>query len=187
MTNINLLPWREKKINIQNKIFAAIACAIVLCCFVASVVVNVYVQALLEHEVSETNLLTSELKLLENKIVQIKGLKERQTLLSSKREIIQALQASRPFIVKLFEDIPNAMPEGVFLLSMSRKENKLTLEGVGASNARISAFMRNLEQLKWLSNTMLQEIKTQDVQTIGAATNKSKEIMFKLEGDITYR
>ena len=186
MTNINLLPWREQKLTEKNRIFATIAGIIALGCFGLSSVFSLYIQGLNEDTMQEVRLLTTEIGLLESKIAQIKGLQERQNLLASKREIIQALQASRPFIVKLFADIPNAMPDGVYLTSISRKDNKLVLGGISASNSRISIFMSNLEQLKWLRNTTLQEIKSQTNQGTNAETNSNKEIIFSLQGDVTY-
>ncbi len=186
MTDINLLPWREEQVKTKNNFFGAIAGSIALGCFGLCYMISLYINGSIEHEISEVNILSREINSLESKIVEIKGLQERQNLLLSKREIIQALQASRPFIVRVFEDITKTIPDGLFLLSMNRKENKLTLEGVSNSNSRISIFMRNLEQLKWLSNTILQEIKTQDVQVLGNDEIKNKEIIFKLQGDITY-
>ena len=67
---------------------------------------------------------------------------------------------------------------------MDRKGNKLTLEGISNSNSRISIFMNNLGQLSWLSSTTLQEIKTQDSKDSGKNAEKSKQVTFKLQGDI---
>lgn len=184
MIDINLLPWREEEIKAKNIIFGIMAGMVILGCLGLCSIVSLYMQRLLNHETEEVVLLSQEISMLEGKIKTIKGLQERQNLLLSKRNVIQALQASRPFIVKVFEDIVKTVPDGIFLLAMDRKGNRLTLEGISNSNSRISVFMNNLEQLSWLNSTTLQEIKTQDSKDAGNNTEKNKQVTFQLQGDI---
>ena len=187
MIAINLLPWREEQNKVENRRFGGVVGVIIFSCLCFGFIANIYLQGLIQHEIKEAAVLSREINLLESKIKQIKGLQEQQNLLLSKRKIIQALQASRSFIVQVFADIAGAVPDGLFLLAMNRKGNKLILEGISNSNSRIAVFMRNLEQLKWLENTTLQEIKTLEVAANAARngnTKKSKQIVFKLQGDI---
>jgi Tfp pilus assembly protein PilN len=47
--------------------------------------------------------------------------------------------------------------------------------------------MRNLEQLQWLKNSTLQEIKTEDAAPgLNNEGSKGKQIVFKLQGDINH-
>jgi len=186
MTEINLLPWREEQTKAKNNLFAVMVVVVVIVCSFLCFLINGYVKDRVEYETKEVELLSKEIGLLEGKIVQIKGLQEGQNLLLSKREIIQALQASRPFIVQIFEDVVKSVPDGLFLISMARKDNKLILQGVSNSNSRISSFMRNLEQLQWLKNSTLQEIKTEDVVGMNNDSTKGKQIVFKLQSDINH-
>ncbi|HEY8385944.1 MAG TPA: PilN domain-containing protein, partial [Porticoccaceae bacterium] len=60
-------------------------------------------------------------------------------------EVIQALQANRPDIVRIFDELVRATPEGVFLVELRRAEENVSIIGYAESNNRVSTFMRNLE------------------------------------------
>ena len=77
-------------------------------------------------------------------------------------QIIQQLQASRPEIVHLFDEIVQTLPEGVFYTKILQKGRGLSLEGVAQSNARVSTLMRNLEASDWLERPVLDEIVRKD-------------------------
>ena len=187
MTEINLLPWREERVRVKNNLFYLIAFIVVVGCSLICVTINSYIQNKVDCEISEAKILSEEINKLEGQIVQIKGLQEKQKLLLSRSEIIQALQASRPFIVQLFEEIAQVMPEGLYLTSMQRKDNKFILQGASNSNTRVSTLMRNLERLPWLKNTTLQEIKTENItQDARSKGEKMRRIVFKLQGEINF-
>lgn len=184
MTEINLLPWKEELIKTQNKIFAIIIGIVAICCTGLCLLITSYISSKITFESKEIQLLTQEIDLLENKIQTIKELQTEQNLLLEKREIIQSLQTSRSFVVQLFNDIVTAIPDGLYLHTMSRKDNKLTLQGMSSSNSRISIFMRNLAQLPWFTNAALQEIKTTTTNSNQNNNLAYKEIMFSLQGEI---
>jgi type IV pilus assembly protein PilN len=90
--------------------------------------------------------------------------------------IIQRLQATRPEIVHLFDEIPRRLPDGVYLKSMKQTGKTITLKGVAQSNARVSSFMRNLDQSDWFANPVLKVIKT----VAGADGSKQRLAEFTL-------
>jgi type IV pilus assembly protein PilN len=75
--------------------------------------------------------------------------------------VIQQLQSNRSEIVHMFDEIARVTPEGIYLNSMKQSGNKLVLNGVAQSNARVSAFMRNIEGSDWLTNPRLEVIQKQ--------------------------
>lgn len=50
-------------------------------------------------------------------------------------------------------------PEGVFLTQLKQTDSQVILEGKTQSNARVSAFMRNVEASHWLVDPTLNIIK----------------------------
>mgnify|MGYP001329338763 CR=1 FL=1 len=68
---------------------------------------------------------------------------------------VEELQASRHFIVRLFDEMTKALPDGVYLTALEQKENRIELTGIAQSNARVSNFMRNIEESPWLENPKL--------------------------------
>ena len=61
-------------------------------------------------------------------------------------QVIQELQASRSKVVKVFDSLVRTVPEGIHLEKVTRQGNSLTLNGVAQSNARVSVFMRQLDE-----------------------------------------
>jgi type IV pilus assembly protein PilN len=74
--------------------------------------------------------------------------------------VIQQLQSRRPEIVHVFDGLVRAVPPGMYLTKISQQGSTMILEGVAQSNARISAFMRNLDSSAWFSNPKLDVIET---------------------------
>ena len=70
-------------------------------------------------------------------------------------EVIQQLQRNRPSIVHLFEEMVKVIPEGAHIKSLTQKGKKLTINGIAQSNARVSAYMRNIDASAWLTKPQL--------------------------------
>ena len=83
-------------------------------------------------------------------------------------EIIQQLQTRRPQVVHLFHELASTLPEGVSLTSIEQSQNNITLEGKAESNARVSAFMRNLDDSDWLTNPRLEVIEANSDESVSA-------------------
>ena len=72
--------------------------------------------------------------------------------------VIQDLQRSRPLIVHLFDELVYTIPEGLWLTSIDQNGTTLTIQGKAESNARVSAYMRNIDGSKWMRNPLLEVI-----------------------------
>jgi type IV pilus assembly protein PilN len=78
----------------------------------------------------------------------------------ARMEVIDTLQASRPEVVKLFDQIVSTLPEGVYLTSVKQSGKKLEFNGVAQSSTRVSAFMRNIDNSQWLADPQLRIVET---------------------------
>jgi type IV pilus assembly protein PilN len=76
--------------------------------------------------------------------------------------VIQQLQESRPEVVHLFDELVASIPDGVFLTGVSQQGNRVEVEGRAQSNARVSAFMRNINASAWITNATLLVIENKD-------------------------
>jgi len=110
-------------------------------------------------------MLQNEIALLEKKIVDIKDIEEKKRKLLAKIDLIQELQESRPEIVHLFDEIPKATPDGVFLTKFTQTGSELIFEGKSQSNARISALMRAIDGSPWLQTPTLNVIQSPNKQS----------------------
>ncbi|AWF79576.1 pilus assembly protein PilN [Microbulbifer sp. A4B17] len=149
MAKINLLPWRQEYRAQKQKEFQQII-VIVILVVVGAVFgwVKTVDKQILDQK-SRNQVLTTRIKKLDIQVREIKELKKRRQELIDRMRVIQELQGNRPLAVRYFDELVQATPEGLWLNSIERKGNKLSLSGVAESNNRVSSFMRNLDQSDW--------------------------------------
>ena len=75
---------------------------------------------------------------------------------------IETLQSSRPTVVRIFDELVAALPEGVYLTEIAQNSDVIVLKGVAESNARVSSFMRNIEKSEWMKDPKLEIIQSSD-------------------------
>ena len=160
MAHINLLPWRaELRKQQQKDFFATIGFGMFLTVAIM-LLVHADIASRLEHQAERNSYLESEIATLDRKIKEIQDLETKKKRLIAKMEVIQQLQGSRPEIVHLFDELGRTIPEGVYLSDMTEVEKNILFNGVAQSNARVSAYMRNLESSAWLKSPVLNIIET---------------------------
>ncbi len=183
MSKINLLPWRETLKKVKNQIFYLILGILIA----ASVVVIILIDSYLNYKVAVENAniqyIDKELKKAKEEVVEVKSLQNNKKQLLERINIIQSLQADRLSAVKLLDMVPRTLPEGLYLVNLSRKDivpeggaipinqknhdkkigpnNKkysVVIRGVALTNGSISVFLKNLEKIKWISEVKLSEV-----------------------------
>ena len=188
MSKINLLPWREGLKKVKNQIFYVILGSLIA----ASVLVTVLIDRYLNYKVAVENAniqyINQELKKAKEEVAEVKSLKHNKKQLLERMNIIQSLQADRPSAVKLLDMVPRVLPDGLYLVNLSRKEtipeteatstnekektsdmvakknglgNKkysVVIQGVALTNGSISVFLKNLEKIKWIAEVKLNEV-----------------------------
>lgn len=160
MTKINLLPWREALRTERQRNFMislAVTALVALAIFGAS---HLFMEQLLERQQQRNTFMDNEISIVNGKLGKIRKLESERRALLDRMNIIQRLQATRPEIVHLFDEIPRRLPDGVYVKSIKQQGSSVTLNGVAQSNARVSSFMRNLERSEWFANPRLEVIKT---------------------------
>jgi type IV pilus assembly protein PilN len=158
MGQINLLPWREERRKEKTAEFAAVAGIIGIFALVVVGAGYLHVGHIESYHKLRNKYLETQIEILETKLQEIKNLEETKANLLARMNVIQELQRSRPEIVHLFEEIVTTIPEGVWLQDIKQTEKTLRIEGKAESNARVSAYMRNLEASAWLKNPTLEVI-----------------------------
>ena len=168
MATINLLPWREGlRKQQQDDFVAAIGIGVLVTCFLFAGV-YFYVDGMKNYQEMRNRLLSSEISFVDKKITEIKDIEDKKSLLLTKIDVINELQESRPQIVYLFDELAKVTPEGVVLTKFKQTGKALDFSGKAQSSARVSVYMRNIEDSEWLELPVLQEIK-------GASGDKSAQ------------
>ena len=160
MPSINLLPWRQQLRQGRGKEFLYGIVGAVLLAGVITLVANFVVDSMIDAQNRRNELLKAEIAELDKAIEQILALEEQKDRMISRMQVIDTLQASRPEVVKLFDQIVSTLPEGVYLTSVKQSGKKLEFNGVAQSSTRVSAFMRNLDAAESLSSPELKVIQT---------------------------
>lgn len=170
MARINLLPWREER---RRQLTTEFARQAVLGAVLAGVVGGYgwyHVHGLVEYQQERNQYLEEQIEVLQEEIKEIQELEKTRQQLLARMNIIQRLQQRRPQVVHLFFEIAKTLPDGVFLTGLEQKGDKLTIEGRAESNARVSAYMRNLSASDWLKEPRLEVIETDKQDRVNAFT-----------------
>lgn len=166
MAKINLLPWREEFRQEKKKEFLT---HLGLICVLAIVVAFVWVRVVdsaIDNQNQRNTLLQNEITALDKRVAEINELKKRRQELIARMKVIQDLQGTRPTIVRYFDEIVRAVPDGLFFTSLTRQGDVVSVHGITESSNRVSTFMRNLDESEWFADPNLKSIK---------ATNKYDE------------
>lgn len=172
MARINLLPWREERRKQLTQEFARQA---VLGAALAALVGGYgwyHVNGLIDQQNARNNYLQDQIRVLQSEIREIRDLESTKQQLLARMNVIQRLQQRRPQIVHLFSELAATLPDGVYLTAVQQKGDNLTLQGRAQSNARVSAYMRNLGASPWLKNPELEVIQTDKNDQVSSFTLK---------------
>lgn len=183
MTCINLLPWRETRRKEQQRQFFSIAGGAAVLMAMIVLYIHIHVSGLIELQSQRNKFLEEEIVKVEAKIVEIKTIESKKEQLLARMGIIQQLQTRRPAIVHLFDELAKAVPSGMYLTNVSQQGKMLVIEGVAQSNARVSAFMRNLDASDWFNNPRLEVIEANSKDLVRTSNFKLAVNQVASEGD----
>ena len=155
MARINLLPWREERRKEQLRTFLSILGMSVVLMILVIAAVHLQYNRWINAQQSRNDYLKSEIAAVEKQIREINNIAKEKKRLLARMEVIQQLQRNRPGIVHLFEEMVKVIPEGAHIQSLKQAGNKITINGIAQSNARVSAYMRNIDASPWLTKPQL--------------------------------
>jgi type IV pilus assembly protein PilN len=158
MPQINLLPWRDELRKRREKEF--IVTAVMAALMMGGVVLGVHLhyESRIAYQNQRNTFIETEISALDKKIKEIENLKKERDRLIARTKVIQDLQAGRPEIVHVFDELVTTLPDGVYYTKVAQKGRGLNLHGVAQSNARVSSLMRSLSTSTWFENPSLVEI-----------------------------
>lgn len=159
MARINLLPWRETLRQARKQQFFMIVGAVVLVALVILFMGNIYIHGRVTEQEARNRYLQAQITQLDMSISEIGDLKLKRTQLLERMEVIQNLQGDRPVIVRVFDQIPKIVPDGVYLKELQLENRQLSLIGASESNNRISALMRNFDESNWFDDPNLTAVR----------------------------
>ena len=180
MAKINLLPWREeKRKDLLNEFLIMLGMVAVFAGLTVGVI-HFFHSQLIDRQNSRIAYIDIRIKEVDKKIVEIKELEKQKERLLSRMRAIESLQSDRPLIVRLFDELVRSMPDGMSIKRLKQTGSAIVIEGEAQSNARVSSFMRKIEQSEWLTGAKLKvikESKVNDNKTVNSFTLTFSQVM----------
>lgn len=158
MAKINLLPWRDQHREDKKREFIGILVGVFILAALISFFWVANIQARIEGQNERNRILQTEIDDLSQKVEEIEMLQSRREELLATMEVIQSLEGTRSYVVRYFDDLVRAVPDGVYLNRLERVNNLLTIEGIAESNSRVSNLMRNLSASDWYAEPNLTSV-----------------------------
>jgi type IV pilus assembly protein PilN len=182
MIRINLLPHREEKRRHRRQQFYVISAMMVVVGALIGLLVHTIYAGYIERQEARNAFLKTEIAKLDQEIAEIRRLREQIDALLARKQVIESLQSSRAQTVHLFNELAQAMPEGVYLKTAKQTGQRITLVGYAQSNARVSHLMRNVEASPFLEQPALVEVKSATINsrrvsefTLGMSIERPKQ------------
>jgi type IV pilus assembly protein PilN len=167
MIRVNLLPHREERRKAQRRQLGILAVGVAIIGLAIAALVHGIIAGYVDAQNERNEFLKRENAKLDKEIDEIKKLQGEIQALLSRKQIIETLQTDRSRTVELLDQLVRQTPDGIYLKTLKQEGLKVNLTGYAQSNARVSTFMRNLQNSSIVENTptspQLVEIKATDV------------------------
>jgi type IV pilus assembly protein PilN len=159
MIRINLLPHREAKRKARQQLLVILVGLAATLALAIGGLLWVVFNTQVENQKGRNQYLNGEIAKLDKQIEEIKKIREETASLLAKKQVVEGLQINRSEPVHLLDQMLRQLPEGLYLKSIRQTDNKINVTGYTQSQARVSAFMRNIEASPYLENPNLIEIR----------------------------
>ncbi|WP_042013821.1 PilN family type IV pilus biogenesis protein TapN [Aeromonas fluvialis] len=166
MSNINLLPWREARAQRQKKQFGALLGLFVLATVALSLFANWLVERQIAAQQQRNQRLVQEMTFLDAQLGEIRLLKERRKELIDRMQLIEHLQMRRNVPVRLFNQLPSLVPNGVYLNTLSLQNNIIDVNGKTEAYGRVASMMRRIDGSGWLGQSKISTIFAAEVAPV---------------------
>jgi len=146
MARINLLPWREELRRERQKKFIMTLMVTAIVSVIIVFLVGLFFDQKINHQQFRNNMIKAEISKMETRIKRIDELERTRARLLSRKRVIEQLQASRSMTVELLDNLARSIPVGVTLASIRQQGLALNMSGTSQSNARVSAYLQELDR-----------------------------------------
>jgi type IV pilus assembly protein PilN len=155
---LNLLPHREAARKKKRDQFYASMVLAALVGLVISLLSFSWFQAAIAGQRANNALLDGEIKTLDQKIKDIKGLQAQIEALQARQRAVEDVQSDRNQPVHMLAELVQQLPAGVLLSKLAQSEQTVLISGSAQTNDQVSELLRNLGgRSTWFSKPELIE------------------------------
>ena len=166
MSNINLLPWREARALRQKKQFGVMLGIFLAITASLGFAADWLVKQQISHQQQRNQRLLQEMTILDAQLGEIRLLKERRKELIDRMQLIEQLQMRRNLPVRLSNQLPSLVPNGVYLNTLALQSNRIDVNGKTEAYGRVASMMRRIDGSGWLSQSQISTIFAADVAPV---------------------
>src|SRR5688572_20106062 len=159
MIRVNLLPHREERRKRQQQQFFIMLGVVVVLGGAIWGIVHTYLSDQIEDQISRNKYLTEEIAKVDKQIAEIKTLQDQIDALLNRKRAVESLQTNRAQAVQLLDQLVRQLPDGVYLRGVKQVGQRVTINGITQSQARVSTLMRNIDSSPVLEKPGLVEVK----------------------------
>ena len=184
MARINLLPWRAERRKQRQRDFYGMLGAAAVGGVLLTGLIWFYYSNQITGQHARNDFLTQKIAEVKKQNEEIDRLDTQRDRLLARKAVIEELQAKRSQMVHLFDSLVRTIPDGVVLTGIKQEGDVLTLSGRTQSNARVSAYMRNLEGSGWMKSpelTIIEAKAQESAQGSAVVDVKALPYMFELK------
>ena len=165
MRQINLLPWRERRLEAMKRTFVMqTVFTVVVVIFIVLAAHKSLTQRLVKQE-GVNRILEQHIADLNTQVTEIDQFRERQAVVRDRMRVIADLQNERASVVKMLDGLVRSLPSEVYFLTLERVDDAILIEGVSESYLGITELMRRLEDSEEFDNADLNAIATEASET----------------------
>ncbi|MBR9728118.1 PilN domain-containing protein [Shewanella intestini] len=161
MANINLLPWREESREKQKRDYIGVLALVFLVTSLGIYLFLGFIELVTDDQRQRNDYLSSEIRLLDKQIAEIRKITERKKDIERRTEIILDLQQSSNLPTHVLDELVRIVPAGIYLSSIEKKGSLLWIEGRSESNNNVANMMRKVKTSAYLHDPSMQSIVTQ--------------------------
>ena len=163
MTRINLLPSREaRRVQRQRELIGILVAAAIFAIGIVFLV-QTEIDSRIQYQQQRNEYLKGEIARLKKAAEELAELQKTKSRLVERLNVIQTLQASRPGMVRMLDELVQLIPQDIYLTAFKTANNQVTLNGVARSDVVISEFIRSIRDAKRFGEPVLQIIETKNV------------------------
>lgn len=158
MSNINLLPWRDELKTKKKKmffLFLGLSCIFILG---ISYLGKLYADSLIGAQNQRNEYLQVQNVILDRRIADVRQIKKEKEELERRILLIQKLEDKRNYATHLFNILPQIVPTGIYLNSITFANGQVDVQGMSESNNRLTKMTRNIEGSDWLGDAYISSI-----------------------------
>lgn len=177
MTQINLLPWREQARQAKKTRFGLVISAVICVALFVILILHLSYDESIRLQTNRITYLQAELNREQSELTKLNKEKKELAKVVTELNYIFSLRNNSYLAVTVLDGIVRAMPEGMTITKLIRRQNTIAISGRSKSSTQITMFMKNLVKLSFFKQPDLTGIS-------GNSSNASDEKDFEIKVEL---